>query len=118
MIKRVTVDYVKDILDATDAAIQFVQNMTFAEFEKDRKTIFASTRAIQIIGEAAKKIPASVKDKYPDILWKAMMGMRDKVTHEYFGVKLNVLWETIQQDLPKIRVMMPPVLEDLKEGEL
>lgn len=55
MIKRVTEDYVQDIIDAIDAAMQFVQDMTFTEFENDRKTIFASTRAIQIIGEAAKK---------------------------------------------------------------
>lgn len=58
-----------------------------------------------------------MKDKHPDIPWKAMMGMRDKVTHEYFGVKPNVLWETIQQDLPKIMVMMPPILEGLKEDD-
>ncbi len=110
-------DYLQDILDASDDAINFVEGMTFAEFEKDRKTIFAATRAIQIIGEAAKKIPESLKAKYPAIPWKAMAGMRDKVTHEYFGVNLKVLWDTIEQDLPTLKVLMPRVLENLEEDE-
>jgi uncharacterized protein with HEPN domain len=104
-------------LDAVDAAIQFVEGMTFAEFEGDKKTIFAATRAIQIIGEAAKKIPDSIRVQYPEIPWKAMTGMRDKVTHEYFGVKLNVLWDTIQQDLPKVKDLMSEVLANLAEDE-
>jgi uncharacterized protein with HEPN domain len=110
-------DYVQDILDAVDAAIQFVEGMTFTEFESDKKTIFATTRAIQIIGEAAKKIPDSLKVQYPEIPWKGMTGMRDKVTHEYFGVKLDVLWNTIQQDLPKVKDLMPMVLANLAEDE-
>lgn len=91
--------------------------MTFSEFENDKKTSFASTRAIQIIGEAAKKIPEAIKTQYPDIPWKGMMGMRDKVTHEYFGISLSVLWDTIQQDLPKIKETLPSILENLKETE-
>jgi uncharacterized protein with HEPN domain len=91
--------------------------MNFAEFEGDKKTIFAATRAIQIIGEAAKKIPDSIKAQYPEIPWKGMTGMRDKVTHEYFGVNLDVLWDTIQQDLPKVKDLMPEVLVNLAEDE-
>ncbi len=110
-------DYLQDILDAVNAAIEFVEGMTFAEFEGDKKTIFAATRAIQIIGEAAKKIPDSIKAQYPEIPWKGMTGMRDKVTHEYFGVNLDVLWDTIQQDLPKVKDLMPEVLVNLAEDE-
>jgi uncharacterized protein with HEPN domain len=115
--QRAIGDYIQDILDAIDAAIQFVEGMTFAEFEGDKKTIFAATRAIQIIGEAAKKIPDSIRVQYPEIPWKGMTGMRDKVTHEYFGVKLNVLWDTIEQDLPKVKELMLRVLANLAEDE-
>jgi uncharacterized protein with HEPN domain len=115
--QRAIGDYLQDILDAVNAAIEFVEGMTFAEFEGDKKTIFAATRAIQIIGEAAKKIPDSIKAQYPEIPWKGMTGMRDKVTHEYFGVNLDVLWDTIQQDLPKVKDLMPEVLVNLAEDE-
>ncbi len=117
MNQRAIGDYLQDILDAVNAAIEFVEGMTFAEFEGDKKTIFAATRAIQIIGEAAKKIPDSIKAQYPEIPWKGMTGMRDKVTHEYFGVNLDVLWDTIQQDLPKVKDLMPEVLVNLAEDE-
>ena len=117
MNQRAIGDYLQDILDAVNAAIEFVEGMTFAEFEGDKKTSFAATRAIQIIGEAAKKIPDSIKAQYPEIHWKGMTGMRDKVTHEYFGVNLDVLWDTIQQDLPKVKDLMPEVLVNLAEDE-
>ncbi len=109
MTERDIADYLQDIFDAADAAIGFVEGMSFEEFEADTKTIYAVTRAIQIIGEAVKKIPDSVKAKYPDIPWKDIARMRDKVTHQYFGVKLNVLWDTVKQDLPILKDLMQKI---------
>ena len=109
-------DYLQDIIEAASAAIEFIRELSFEEFEADKKTTFAVARSLQIIGEAAKKIPDPVRNNYPEIPWKGMAGMRDKVTHEYFGVNLKVVWETIHQDLPLLLDLMPRIIDDLEKG--
>jgi len=73
--------------------------MNYEDFEADRKTINAVIRSLEIICEAAKKIPTEVRVRYPQIPWNEIAGMRDKLIHEYFGVDLEIVWETIQSDL-------------------
>ncbi len=106
-------DYLVDIIDAIDKAEDFIKGMDFETFEKDSKTTFAVIRAFEIMGEAVKKIPSSVRNKYKNIPWKEMSGMRDKLIHEYFGVKPRVVWKTIKQDLPKIKPYLQFILNDL-----
>ena len=74
-------DYVEDILKAMDDALTFVKDMNYDAFVKDRKTVYAVIRALEIIGEATKNIPSTIKTRYPEIPWKDMVGMRDKVIH-------------------------------------
>ena len=73
--------------------------MTYKKFTEHRKTINAVIRSLEIIGEATKKIPPDIRNKYPLVPWKEIAGMRDKLIHEYFGVDLSIVWETIQHDL-------------------
>jgi len=115
MRKRVYWDYVKDISDSIKDAEEFVKDYTFEDFKNDKKTIYAVIRAIEVIGEAAKKIPGSIRSKYPDIPWKDMAGMRDKLIHEYFGVDVEVLWKTVQQDLPTLKVLISDVMKELED---
>lgn len=103
-------DYVVDILDAINKAESFVKGMKFETFEKDAKTTFAVIRAFEIMGEAVGKIPSSVRSKYKEIPWKEMAGMRNKLIHEYFGIKPRVVWKTIKQDLPKIKPYLQEML--------
>ena len=114
MTPRNSEDYLQDILDAINAAQQFVAEMTFDEFEQDQKTIFAVTRAIEIIGEAAKNVDSDLQNQYLTLPWKGMAGIRDKLIHHYFGVNLIVLWDTIQQDLPPLKVQISQLIENLK----
>ena len=83
--KEEFLDYIKDIIEAMDDAANFVKDMDYNSFLRDRKTVYAVIRALEIIGEAAKNVPIEIKNNYPQIPWKDMAGMRDKVIHEYFG---------------------------------
>lgn len=109
--KREFLDYVDDVIDAMSKAQEFTAGMDFRKFSRDGKTVFAVTRAIEIIGEAVKKIPSPVKKHYPQVPWKEMAGMRDKLIHEYFGVNLRAVWDTIKKDIPAIK----PTFEKIKE---
>ena len=110
--KRDFLDYVEDIVDAMRSALTFVEGMTFRQFQRDQKTAFAAVRALEIIGEAVKKIPGPVRDRYPEIPWKDMAGMRDKLIHEYFGVNLRTLWDTIKKEIPKLKPLFERILQD------
>ena len=88
---REFLDSVDDMLDAIQKARSFCAGMTFKSFAKDDKTVYAVIHAIEIIGEAAKKVPPGVRKKYPSIPWRDITGMRDKLVHEYFGVDLQTV---------------------------
>ena len=110
--KREYVDYLRDIFGAIDKAQQFTEGMSFSTFESDDKTVFAVIRALEIIGEATKKLPASLKEHYPGIPWREIASMRDKVIHDYFGVNLRRVFETIRRDLPPLRENIARILSD------
>jgi len=107
-------DYLQDILEHIDAAERFVADMTFAEFEEDEKTVFALIRALEVIGEATKQLPPELIASHPEIPWRGFAGMRDKLIHAYFGVKLNILWNTTQEDLPLLRPVVQALLNQVR----
>ena len=92
--ERDFLDYLADILDVMDKVGRFTEGMSFEEFSADERTTFAVVRALEIIGEATKNIPLRIRKIYPEVPWKQMAGMRDKIIHEYFGVRLQVVWDT------------------------
>jgi uncharacterized protein with HEPN domain len=107
-------DYVEDIIRAMDDALAFIEGMNYKDFLNDRKTVYAVIRALKIIGEATKNIPSAVKDRYREIPWKDMAGMRDKMIHGYFGVDLKRVWSTVREDISNLK----PCFENiLKENE-
>jgi uncharacterized protein with HEPN domain len=97
-IKRDITDFISDIYDSICDIRLFIQAMTYEEFIEDRKTINAVIKSLEIIGEATKKIPPNIRENYPIVPWKEIAGMRDKLIHEYFGVGLSIIWETIKCD--------------------
>ena len=89
--KRVYQDYLRDIWDAAHDAEEFVREMKYNKFILDRKTNYAVVKALEIIGEAAKKIPSAIRKKYPNVPWSKMAGIRNRLVHEYFGIDLRIV---------------------------
>ena len=95
-------DYLIDAFEASRKAIDFCGGMSFEEFAQDDRTSFAVIRALEIFGEATKKVPSDFKDAHPDLPWREMAGMRDKLIHQYFGVDLEIVWATVRERLPEV----------------
>jgi uncharacterized protein with HEPN domain len=113
-LERTPSDYLQDILDASEKMDEFTRGLSREEFSKDDKTIFAVIRALEIIGEATKQIPQSLKVRYPDIPWREMAGMRDKMIHDYVEVNLEVVWKTATVEVPNLKPDLRRILEDLR----
>jgi len=107
--------YLDDILEAIRNIQEYTRGLTFEEFVKDRKTVDAVIRNFEIVGEATKHIPERIRKKYPKAPWKDMAGMRDRLIHEYFAVKLEVVWKTIKERLPEVRPTIEEVLRKMEE---
>jgi uncharacterized protein with HEPN domain len=112
--RRTYKDYLVDIIESIGKIEKFTHDSSFEDFKSDEKTIFAIIRALEVIGEAAKKIPAEVKRKYSQIPWKKMAGMRDKLIHEYFGVNIKVIWRTIKEDIPELKPKIEKLLSEIE----
>ena len=100
---------IRDILAAIEKIHQYTEDMDLEAFRGDPKTIDAVVRNLEIIGEAARHLPDEIVGKHSEIPWREMRDMRNLLSHEYFGVNRNIVWETIQTDLPAI----VPFLRDL-----
>jgi len=110
---RQSLDYLNDIIEAMEKAEAFSRDMSQEDFLTDEKTIYATVRAIEIVGEASKNIPKHVREKYPDLPWRQMSGMRDKLIHAYFGVDAAVIWKTVKEDIPKIKISLDRVIREM-----
>lgn len=105
--------YLQDILDAMQAIEEFVEGITFEEFQADDKTSSAVIRKFEIIGEAAKQVPDDIRKKYDQLPWKEMAGMRDRLIHFYFGVKHELVWQTIKDVIPMVKPKIQEILRNI-----
>jgi uncharacterized protein with HEPN domain len=110
-VKREIGDYIQDMVDAINKAIKFVENMSYKDFVQDDKTIFAVLRALEVVGEAVKNIPPEFREQYPEIPWRDMASMRDKLIHAYHGVRLEVVWATVKEEIPPLKLVFEKILE-------
>ena len=111
MKKREYRDYLIDILTSINDTESFVAGMTYEDFLRNKMASNAAIRSLEIIGEATKNLPKSVRDKDLSLPWKKMAGMRDKVIHEYFGVNYEIVWKTAKNVLPKLKNKISRLLE-------
>lgn len=113
MKKRTYKDYFEDILTSVTDIENFIKGKSFKSFVKDKKTVNATLRSLEIIGEAAKAIPDSIRNKNKDIPWKQMAGTRDKIIHEYFGVDYEMIWKVAKEELKNIKQPIENILKNI-----
>jgi uncharacterized protein with HEPN domain len=99
--ERKHVFYLEDMLTSMDRIIEYIGELEFIQFKQNHMIVDAVVRNFEILGEASKHIPDAIVEKYPDIPWRKMYGLRNIVTHEYFGIDYETIWEIAKNDLPK-----------------
>lgn len=102
----------KHIYEAAQKAIQFVATREQKDLEDDEMLVLALTRLVEIIGEASTHISDNVRETMPDIPWKQMIGMRNRLIHGYYDIDNDVLWKTIQNNLPTLVESLAPYIEN------
>ena len=103
--------YLADILDAISKIETYTKGVDEEEFTASSLLQDAAIRRIAIIGQAARNLPQEIKDQYPEIPWQRIIGMRNRVIHEYRGVDVELTWGIIQKDLPKLKGQIQEILD-------
>jgi uncharacterized protein with HEPN domain len=105
--------YLEDLLQAMNRIAEYIEGQTFSDFKRDYKTADAVIRNFEIIGEAARNIPQEVKAKYKEVPWDEMYLLRNKVSHEYFGIDHEIIWDIASNYLPENRKQIEEILSFL-----
>jgi len=115
MSKRGDKEFVKDIKEAISRIENYTMQMDFSQFLKDIKTQDAVVRNIEIIGEAVKNLSKDLRKKHKEVQWKDVAGMRDKIIHFYFGIKWEIVWSVIKNNLPELKEKIETILKEIEE---
>lgn len=100
MSRRATPLLVDDIWEAIEKVGRYVAGLSHDNFVTDDKTIDSVVRNLEIIGEAANRLPETFKNQHPEIEWRQIVGLRNRVVHDYFNIDMEIVWEIIKNDLP------------------
>ncbi len=106
-------DYIEDMLEAAEKIERYTDAMNREEFVSDEKTVDAVLRNLEILGEASKVISGDVREQAPEIPWSEMAGMRDKLIHGYATIDLDIVWQTVSEDVPPLRSELESLLVEL-----
>ena len=109
--------YLDDMLNAITKIGDYIENLTYEEFIQNDMAMDAVLRNLEVFGEAAKGIPEDIKEKYPDIPWRRITGLRNIVIHEYFGVDLENIWKIITENIPEVKPPIMKLSQELERGE-
>ncbi len=114
MSKRDWTLFLQDILESIGLIEDYIRDMDLDNFKGDRKTVDAVVRNLEIIGEAARNIPEDIRDAYSEIDWKGIIGLRNRIAHEYFGIDYSIIWNIITAEIPPFK---GPLQEIQKKAE-
>jgi len=115
MSERSDQDLLSDIQEAAQRIATYTAGMMYDAFLGDTKTQDAVIRNLEIIGEATKNLSSELRAKYPDLPWKGMAGVRDRLIHDYFGVNLDIVWQIITAELPEVVAKVEAIKRDNKQ---
>lgn len=110
-IDRDPILYLEDILQSMKRVEEYVSGLDFKNFKQDYKTVDAVIRNFEVIGEASKNLTADIKSKYPNVPWDQMYRLRNRISHEYFGVDYDIIWDISKNHLPKNKIDIQTALE-------
>ena len=100
--------YLIDMLLAARDAMSFTEGMSFDDFARDRRTQLSVLKSVEIVGEAAAQVSEEVRRANPDIPWREIVGLRNRLVHVYFDIDLPVVWDTVRDDLPALIALLEP----------
>jgi uncharacterized protein with HEPN domain len=103
---------ISDILQCIAKIKRYTKGYTFDDFQEDEKTVDSVLRNLEIIGEAARQVPSDVKAQHPEIPWAEMLAIRNIVIHEYHGVNIRIIWQTVKEDLPPLVSPLKRILQE------
>jgi uncharacterized protein with HEPN domain len=106
-------EFLQDILETIIEIESFTAGINFDTFRTNREKVLAVVKLLEILGEAVKRIPDDTRAQYPHISWEKIAGMRDILVHQYWGIDTNVVWATVQAELPPLKTVIAIMLEDL-----
>ncbi len=114
MSEREGVLFLHDILESIEKIAQYVQGLTYEQFVQDSKTLDAVLRNLEIIGEAARHVPAAVQAHYPDVRWAQIVALRNRLIHGYFAVDEEIVWDIVVNELPGLRLQIERILQEIE----
>ena len=113
-IKREFILYLEDMLQSMERIEEYLGNLDFSKFKMNYLVVDAIIRNFEIIGEASQKIPKNIQEKYPEIPWRKMYGLRNLIAHKYFGIDYEMIWEIAKKNLPQNRTDLIKIIEKEK----
>lgn len=116
MSERADGDWLRDIQEAVRRIRMYTEAMMYDRFLADVKTQDAVIRNLEIIGEATKSLSSELRSQYPDVPWKGMAGVRDRLIHRYFGVNLDIVWDIVTVELPALESRVGTILQQENDG--
>ena len=109
--------YLADIIEAAEAIVEFVQGQDETDFNQDAKTQSAVIQKLIVIGEAVARLPQDFKDRYPQIEWRDVVAFRNILVHAYFSIKLAIIWQTVQHEVPMLCQKVTEIMEQENRNE-
>lgn len=115
MSKREIQLLLEDIMEAAKKILSYAGGMSFDDFTNDNKTIDAVVRNFEIIGEAANRVPEDFKSDHPEIEWRRMTGLRNRIIHEYFGINYATVWKIKEENIPELADFVEQAIDELNK---
>lgn len=112
--KRTNKHHFRDMLEHAKFSIEFSKNITFESFKNDPKTAFAIVRTLEVIGEASNRVPDELKEKYSNLPWHKIRGLRNRIVHNYDDIDYEIVWNIVKIELPKLIQQIEAIIDEIE----